>query len=71
MPLVPPSPMPMCYHVLSADGASWQTGFDVSEDHDGTLFKSRVVQGAEFGSPNEASFCESKLTFTGFTLTHV
>jgi len=36
------------------------TGFDVSEDNNGTLFKSHVVQGAEFGSPNEASFCESK-----------
>lgn len=40
--------------------ALWRTGFDVSEDHDGTLYKSRIVQGAEFGSPNEASFCESK-----------
>jgi len=37
-----------------------ETGFDVSEDEDGTLFKSRVVQGAEFGSPSEASFCESE-----------
>lgn len=34
-------------------------GFDVSDDNDDSLFKSRVVQGAEFGCPNEASFCES------------
>ena len=32
----------------------------MSDDNSGTVFKSRVVQGAEFGSPNVASFCESK-----------
>lgn len=37
-------------------------GFDVSDDNSGTVFKSRVVQGAEFGSPNEASFCEIHIT---------